>query len=50
MLENWWTVYLILLEIVIQAVDGICFIDMLLAVQNKMGIANPGSQILKSAF
>lgn len=43
MLENWWSAYLTLLEMVTQAVDGICFIDMLLVVQNKMGIANPGS-------
>lgn len=48
MLENGWTVYLIPLETVIQAVC-IGVIVIFFAVQNKIGIANPVSQILKSA-
>lgn len=49
MLESWWCAHLTPLEAVIQAAS-ICFTVIFLAVQNNMGIANPGSQILKSAF
>lgn len=49
MLESWRCAHLTPLEAVIQAVR-IRFTVILLAVQNSMGIANPGSQILKSAF
>lgn len=44
MFENGCRVYLILLQTVTQALS-IYFTVIFLAVQNKVGIANPGSQI-----
>lgn len=49
MFENGCRVYLILLQTVTQALS-IYFTVIFLAVQNKVGIANPGSQIDLSLF